>query len=382
MANPNGLQVARRLVLRGTEKRELGRIKRAHTSEQRLAQRASIILMCGQGLTNSQIADELGVSVKTVRKWRERFVFDRIDGLNDEPRSGRPTRFDSGPRHEVFSLAVSPPPPPYARWTVDLLAEHLVGRGLVKAISRETVSLWLRTADIKPHRFRYWLTSHDPDFKVKRDRVIAIYQNPPCCAEVLCVDEKTSIQALERLHPDLPAGPRWRRRQEFEYVRHGTVHLLAAFNVRTGKVVADVLLGRNTSAAFIRFLKRLLRAHPPDRQIYLIMDNGTTHKSKETQDFLKTQPRLVPIFLPTHASWLNQVEIWFSALSRQALRGASFASREDLRRRLLDYVKLHNRALAQPYAWSTQGKPLSSGRIKTGRAVKALLGRAQRRAVV
>lgn len=374
--------MARRLVLRGAERRELGRITRAHTSEQRMVLRASIILLCGRGQTNSQVADELATSVKTVRKWRERFAFDRMEGLHDESRSGRPPSFDSGQRHEVFSLAVSPPPPPFARWTVDLLAEHLVVRGWVKAISRETVSMWLRTADIKPHRFRYWLTSQDPEFRVKRDRVIALYENPPCCAEVLCVDEKTSIQALERIHPDLPAGRGWRRRHEFEYVRHGTVHLLAAFNVKTGKVVAEVLLGRYTSAAFIRFLKRLLRAYPPDRAIYLVLDNGATHKSKETQEFFRTQPRLVPVFLPTHASWLNQVEIWFSVLSRQALRGVSFASREDLRQRLLDYVKLHNQALAEPYAWSTKGKPLSSGRKKTGRAVKALFRRAQRRAVV
>jgi transposase len=228
---------------------------------------------------------------------------------------------------------------------------------------------------------RYWLTSQDPDFTAKRDRVVALYRNPPCCAEVICVDEKTSIQALERLHPDIPACRRWRRRQEFEYVRHGTVHLLAGFNVRTGRVTADVLLTKNTSTAFIRFLKRLLAAYP-GRTLYLVLDNGSTHKSRETKAFLRTEPRLVPVYLPTHASWLNQVEIWFSVLSRQMLRGASFTSRKALRCQLLTYVRIHNRHLAHAYDWSTKGKPLCSGRKNTRGAVKALLRSAKRRAIV
>lgn len=381
MANPTGLQQARRLVLRGSERRVLCRIVRAQKSEQRMVLRASIILKCALGLTSSSVADDLNVSVRTVRKWRDRFASDRMEGLQDARRSGRPARFDSGQRHELFTLAVSPPPPPFARWTADLLADYLVVQGWVPSISRETVSLWLRTADIKPHRLRYWLTSQDPDFKAKRDRVVGLYRSPPCCAEVICVDEKTSIQALERLHPDIPACRRWRRRQEFEYIRHGTVHLVAGFNVRTGRVIADVLLTKNDSSAFIRFLKRLLTAHP-DRTLYLILDNGTTHKSHQTKAFLKTQPRLVPVYLPTHASWLNQVEIWFSVLSRQVLRGASFTSREALRTQLRSYIRVHNRHLAHAYDWSTKGKPLCSGRKDTRGAVKALLRSAKRRAVV
>jgi transposase len=345
--------------------------------------RAKIVLLAGAGVNNNEIADRLGISIKTARKWRGRFGDDRLEGLLDAERSGRPAQFGSTVRHDLFSLVVSPPPPPFARWTVDLLAEHLVESGIVQKISRDTVSLWLRSADIKPHRCRYWLTSKDPDFQAKRDRVINIYLNPPMDGEVLCVDEKTSIQALEHKYPEKPVRPGRRRAREFEYIRHGTAHLLAAFNVATGSVITEVLVGKkNDSAAFIKFLRRLLKAYPKGRKLYLVLDNGTTHRSKETKNFLDSQPRLVPVFLPTHASWLNQVEIWFSVLSRQALKNVSFASREALRDRILDYVALHNKKLAHPYKWTSKGKPLTGGKKKSGGAVKAFLGRTKRRAVI
>lgn len=359
------------------------RVVRAHKSEQRMVLRAKIVLLAALGLTNCEIAQQLEVSVKTVRKWRERFGLDRMEGLLDAERPGRPANFSVTERHDLFTLVVSPPPPPFARWTTDLLADYMVRKGMVKSISRETVSTWLRTADIKPHRCRYWLSSKDPDFVAKRDRVIGLYLRPPDDGEVLCVDEKTSIPAREHKYPDKPVrSGRWRAR-EFEYIRHGTVHLLAAFNVATGKVLAEVLVGKkNDSAAFIRFLRRLLRAYPPSRKLYLILDNGTTHKSSATKKFFESQPRLVPVYLPTHASWLNQVEIWFSALSRQALKNVSFKSREDLRDRILHYVEIHNRELAHPYNWTSKGRPLAGGKKKPRRAIKALLRRPKRRATV
>jgi len=173
---------------------------------------------------------------------------------------------------------------------------------------------------------------------------------------VICVDEKTSIQALERKHPDSPPRAHRNRRIAFEYKRHGVVNLLAAFNVQTGEVAAECI-DKNDSAAFIRFIRWLMQLYPK-RKLYLVLDNGTTHRSKETEAFLARHPRLIPVFTPTHASWLNQVEIWFSLLSRQALRHVSFRSKDELRERILDYVDTYN-ASAHPFEWTSKGKPLA-----------------------
>ena len=373
------LQQAIRVQLTGTERRALQRISGAHTSEQRMALRAKVVLWANLGLNNCQIADQMGIDVKTARKWRGRFCLSGLEGLHDEPRSGRPFRFDSGVRNEVFTAVVGDPPEPFGVWTLDLLAKHLVDNTLVGSISIETISYWLRTADIKPHRVRGWLHSNDPNFREKRDRIAALYRNPPADGELLSVDEKTSIPARERIRKDGRVEPGRLKRHEFEYVRHGTVHLLACFNVRTGEVIAEIPSGKNDSDAFIQFLRKLMRHHPR-RKLYLILDNGSTHCSKKTKAFFSKHPRLVPVYTPTHASWLNQIEIWFSVLSRQALRKVSFSSREKLIERLEAYVEIHNRELAMAYEWSTKDKPLTGVTAKERRRSRSI-ARAFRTAV-
>lgn len=354
-------RVATRITLRGKERRILQRVVRAHTSEQRYVLRARIILRASLGDNNCKIADELAVDLKTVRKWRDRFAASRLEGLWDAPRSGRPEQFSATQRLEVFTALVGPPPLPYSRWTVDLLANHLVETGIVPTIGRETVSLWLRSADVKPHRIKYWLTSNDPEFKKKRDQVIGLYLNPPKDGIVISIDEKTSIQALERTRPGAPPQPHRNRRIDFEYKRHGVVNLIAAFVVHSGAVVGECI-EKNDSAAFIRFIRRIMKTFPR-KKLYLILDNGTTHRSKETKAFLARHPRLVPVFTPTHASWLNQIEIWFSLLSRQALRNVSFRSRDELRDRILQYIDVYNGS-AHPFEWTSKGKPLKGRRAK------------------
>ncbi len=345
-----------RITLRGRERRILKRVVRAHTSEQREVLRARIVLLAALGNNNSRIANELNVGVQTVRKWRDRFAAARLEGLWDAPRSGRPAQFSSAQRHEVFTLLVGPPPFPYARWTVDLLANDLVARGIVPSIGRESVSLWLRTADVKPHRVKYWLTSKDPAFKVKRDRIIDLYLNPPQDGIVISIEEKTSIQALERTRPESPPRPHRNRRVEFEYRRHGVVNLIAAFTVHSGDVLGECV-DKNDSRTFIRFIRQIMKAHPTGK-LYLVLDNGTTHRSKETAAFFAQHSRLVPVFTPTHASWLNQVEIWFSLLSRQALRNVSFRSRKELGDRILHYITEYNGS-ARPFKWTSKGQPLA-----------------------
>lgn len=359
-----GTPEATRITLQGSERRTLKRVVRAHTSEQREVLRARIVLLAADGLNNCQIADQLTCDLKTVRKWRDRFAAHRLEGLWDAPRVGRPSKFTATQRHDVFAAVVGQPPVPYARWTVDLLANALVEKGVVSSISRETVSLWLRSADVKPHRVKYWLTSNDPNFKEKKDAIIELYLNPPKDGIVISVDEKTSIQALERTRPEAPPRPHRHRRIEFEYKRHGVVNLIAAFTVHCGDVIADCI-EKNDSAAFIRFIRRIMKAHPKGK-LYLVLDNGTTHRSKETAAFFAKHPRLVPVFTPTHASWLNQVEIWFSLLSRQALRNVNFRSRAELRDRILQYVEEYNRS-ARPFKWTSKGQPLAGRRAKVSR---------------
>lgn len=320
--------------------------------------RARIVLLAGLAVDNCEIANQLCIDVKTVRKWRGRYNELGLEGLDDELRSGRPRQFGFEVRQEVFTAVVGEPPEPYSTWSLDLLVKRLLDLELVESISIETVSYWLRTADIKPHRVRGWLNSKDPNFREKRDRIAALYRNPPRDGELLCLDEKTSIRARERIRQDHPAGPGQAKKHEWEYFRHGTVHLLACFNVRTGQVDHEIPTGKNDSPAFISFLKKVMKLYPR-RKLYLILDNGTTHCSKATKKFFLRNPRLVPVFTPTHASWLNQIEIWFSVLHRQALYRASFTSRQHLMERLEAYIELHNRELAHPYEWSTKDKPLT-----------------------
>jgi transposase len=337
-----------------------------------MALRANVVLYASLGWNNHEIAMQLGVSVKTVRKWRRRYSHDGMEGLYDEPRSGRPFVFDSAARTELFSAVVGPPPEPYAAWSLDLLAKRLVDGKFVKTISIETVSYWLRTADLKPHRVRGWLNSQDPDFRVKRDAILELYRNPPKDGVLLSVDEKTGIQALERVRKEQPERRGQRRRIEWEYKRHGTVNLISSFNVATGQIVSEILEGKNDSDAFINFLRKLMEEIHPKDKIYLILDNGTTHVSHKTRNFFEENKRLVPVFTPKHASWLNQIEMWFSVLSRHALRKVSFPSLGELRERIEAYIGLHNRELAMPYEWSTNGKPLKGASAKQRRRLRNL----------
>lgn len=344
-----------RITLLGSEKRELRRIVRAHKSEQRAVLRARIVLLAAQDLNNCVIADELGCHVQTVRKWRSRFAGGRLENLRDLPREGRPPKFEAHMRHQAIATLLGPPPGADARWTLDSAVEALIQRGIVTTISRETLSRWLRTFDLKPHRCRYWLNSKDPDFQPKMARIVDLYIHKPEDGRVISIDEKTCIPARERIRPDSPARPGRIRRQEFEYRRHGTVQLIAAFEVHSGRVFAKCV-DKNDSDAFIGFLQELSRQYPLEK-LYLVMDNGTTHRSKATTKFLASQPLMEPVFTPTHASWLNQVEIWFSVLSRRALRNMSFDSRDELVRHIAHFVQAHNQT-AKPYRWTRTGEPL------------------------
>ena len=345
--------VARRaaeLVLTEGQRAELERIVRAARSEQRLVKRARVALLAEQGLSNEAIAALVSLSPHKVGKWRRRVAAQGIEGIADRPRPGGPRRYGHDERLRVFQTACAPPPAGETQWTVRSLAAAVgIGKSQTHAILAE--------ADLKPHQVRSWLTSIDPDFETKQAEVCGLYLNPPEGAIVVSIDEKTSVQAKEPIRKEIPIAPGRPARREFEYKRHGTVALLAALLVHSGEIKGSVY-ERNSRLEFLDFLQLLEHAIPADKQVHAILDNLQVHKTAEVVAWLEDHPRWHFHFTPTHASWLNQIELFFSILSRRLLRRGTFTSKDDLKTQLLNFIERYN-PTAKPFAWTYQGKPLT-----------------------
>lgn len=336
------------LHLNGRRRRKLLAMVGAASCPQSVGLRARIVLLAADGLANSAIAAEVGCSEPAVRRWRLRFVRRGVPGLFDRPRSGRPERYGPSDRLAVIAVATSLPPEGAARWTQTLIAEHLAERGMT--LSRASVRRTLAEARVRPHKVRGWLNRADDDtFWTKAGAVCRLYLHIPADTLLVSVDEKTGIQARSRIRPTQNPLPGRDRRLEFEYRRHGTVSIVAAMDVATGQVIAE-RIERNDSAHFIRFLTMLDRSTDPALRIHLIMDNGSSHTSKATRAWLATHPRFSVTHTPKHASWLNMIEQWFSALTRRVLRGGDFASRDDLEAKITAFTIRYNRT-ARPYRW-------------------------------
>ena len=330
-------------------RRKLEQIVAAATSPQRLVLRARIVLAAAGGAANAAIARDLGCGVAVVRIWRGRFACRGIPGLSDKPRSGRPETHGPSARLAVLAVATSVPPDGESQWSHALIAGHLRERGL--AISPATVGRVLAEAKVRPHKVRGWLNrADDPAFWVRAGQICRLYLNPPPGTVLISVDEKTGIQAKSRKHPQIPARPGRDARREFEYVRHGTVSIIAAMNVTTGEVIAE-RIDNNDSAAFTGFLAMLHQMIPPPLRIHLIMDNGSSHTSAATRAWLAARPRFSVTYTPKHASWLNIIEQWFGVLTRRLLRRGDFASRDDLEAKITAFTIRHNKN-ARPYRWS------------------------------
>jgi transposase len=328
--------------------RKLMQIISAGTSPQRLVLRAKIILAAAEGTPNAQIARDLSCSENRVRTWRGRFAVHGIPGIFDKPRTGRPETHGPSARLAVVAAATSVPPGGESCWSHTLLARHLQERGL--GISPATVGRVLADADVRPHKVRGWLNrAGDPSFWARAGAVCRLYLDPPPGTVLISIDEKTGIQAKSRTRPDIPGAPGRPARREFEYVRHGTVSIIAAMNVTTGEVIAQ-RIRRNDSVTFIRFLAMLSQCTPPGLRIHLIMDNGSSHTSKATRAWIAAHSRFSATYTPKHASWLNMVEQWFSVLTRKLLRRGDFASREDLEAQITEFTVNHNET-AHPYKW-------------------------------
>ena len=330
-------------------RRKLEQIVRASSSPQRLVLRARIVLLAAEGKTNAQIARELGCSVAVARTWRRRFAVRGTLGLFDKPRSGRPEVHGPSVRLAVLAVATSVPPDGESQWSHAMIAAHLAGRGL--AISAATVGRALSQAKVRPHKVRGWLNrADDPTFWIRAGAVCRLYLSPPPGTVLISIDEKTGIQARSRKHPGIPARPGRDARREFEYVRHGTISIIAAMNVTTGEVITE-RIEKNDSATFIAFLAMLHQMIPPQLRIRLIMDNGSSHTSAATRAWLAAHPRFQVTYTPKHASWLNMIEQWFGVLTRRLLRRGDFASRDDLEAKIIAFTMRHNKN-ARPYRWS------------------------------
>lgn len=320
---------------------------RSYKAERRLHVRAQIILDWMNGLTYEASSEKNGVTKTMIGKWRKRFAAEGLAGLTDAPRPGKPARFTEADRNNVIHLACQRTDSGTQRYSQHEIAERC-------GMSQSWVSEILRAADLKPHKTDYWCgNSPDPDFESKMIDIIGLYLNPPEHALVLSVDEKTQMQALDRTQPELPLRAGTPRRITTTYKRNGTVNLMAALAVHTGEITAREV-DRNNSENFLKFLKHLDRKYR-NVQIHIILDNLATHKNKAVKEWLSKKRKFHLHFTPTYASWLNQIEIWFSIMSRKILKDGVWHSRRQLVDQLMSYIKEYNEKAAKPFNW-TYGK--------------------------
>jgi transposase len=338
------------------QRRVLQNLARSRTAPLRAVQRAQIVLAAADGAANAAIARRLSIQPATVRTWRGRFAAHGLAGLADRPRPGRPPRYGPDTHLRIVAAVTSQRPEVDTVWSHRLLAEHLEP---VDGISASQIGRILADLDLKPHRVRGWLTRRaDPAFFTRASEVCDLYLHQPDQSAVICVDEKTAIAARSRKHPDQPCGPGHIARQEFEYVRHGTVSIIAALDVHTGHV-ETARITRNDSTTFIDFLTRLDQRVDPTLTIHLVLDNGAPHTSKATKKWLREHPRFQPHHTPAHASWLDQAELFFSILTRRLLRRGEFSSQQDLADRIERFTTVYNRT-AKPFRWTYDGRPLKA----------------------
>jgi transposase len=332
---------AREVRLRRGDRKELEARCRSPRTVQRDLKRARIVLLAADGWSTRAIAKEVGVQPRIVSLWRHRYADQGLDGLKDKPRPGKTPLYTPATDKRILGRLDQPPPAGFGRWTGPLLAKALGD------VDVQYVWRCLRHYKIDLATRKSWCESNDPDFAAKAADVVGLYVNPPAKAIVLCVDEKPSIQALERAqgYLKLPNG-RALTGQSHDYTRHGTTTLFAALHLATGKVIA-AHSKRRRRVEFLGFMDGVVAAFP-DRELHVVLDNLNTHKKNER--WLKKHPRVHFHFTPTRASWLNQVETWFSILQGQSLSGASFTAIAQLQEHIDAFIAAYNQH-AQPFAW-------------------------------
>jgi transposase len=316
---------------------------RRSKSANALAMRSRIVLAAADGLGNTAIADKLDIHVSSARKWRSRFVAERLEGLLDEPRPGRPRTVSDDQVEAVITRTLESTPTTATHWSTRSLAAEL-------GMSQTAVSRIWRAFGLAPHKQDSWKLSKDPLFVDKVRDVVGLYLNPPERALVLCVDEKTQIQALNRTAPVFPMLPGTPARASHDYVRHGTSSLYAALDLTTGKVIG-ALHRRHRAREFLAFLKTIDANVPADLDVHLVLDNASTHKTPAVQRWLTAHPRFVVHFTPTSASWLNLVERWFAELTTKKLRRGTHTSVRQLNADIRAWIDTWNDN-PRPYIWT------------------------------
>jgi transposase len=331
------------LNITAEEKEKLEMLARRPKSAQAMAMRARIVLGCGEGRPNSAVAKQLKITGATVCKWRERFRKKRLEGLLDEPRPGAPRSISDKQVEAVVTATLETMPKHSTQWSTRLMAEK---SGLSQSA---IVRIW-KTFGLQPHRVETFKLSKDPQFIEKVRDIVGLYMNPPERAVVLCVDEKSQVQALNRTQPILPMSPGVPARQSHDYERHGTTSLFAAMDVKTGKTISAVHR-RHRHQEFLKFLDAIDASLPPDTEVHIVMDNYGTHKVDKVRRWFLRHPRYHAHFIPTSSSWLNLVERLFAELTERCVRRGSHTAVRQLERAMLDYLDQRNKH-PKPFTWT------------------------------
>lgn len=315
---------------------------RQHKAARSLSDRCRMILLCAEGLTSKEVAKRLGAHEHTVGKWRRRFVRDRIEGLTDEYRPGRPRTVSDMQVAEVIERTLNTTPKDATHWSIRSMAAET-------GLSHTTIRRIWNAFGLQPHRSETFKLSSDPLFVDKVQDIVGLYLSPPDRAIVLCVDEKSQIQALDREQPVLPMAPGMAERRTHTYIRNGTTSLFAALDIATGAVIGKCYK-RHRATEFLDFLKQIDRQMPEGPEVHLVMDNYATHKTPKIKAWLARRPHWHIHFTPTSASWINQVERWFAELTRKQLRRGVHRSTTELKADIMAFIEAHNEN-PKPYKW-------------------------------
>jgi putative transposase len=338
-----GRRKKREVVLSVEQKAQLDGIASSRSMPHGLARRAQIVLWSAEGRSDYAIADRLRVSRPTVAKWRRRYAELGLEGLYDEIRPGRPRSIEDDEVAEVVHRTLETEPPEATHWTVRSMADEC-------GLSKSTIQRIWTTFGLQPHRREHFKLSNDAFFVEKVRDICGLYLNPPDKALVLCVDEKSQIQALERSQPLLPLGLGYAEGVTHDYRRHGTTTLFAALDVANGQVITQCKK-RHRHQEYLEFLRHIERNVPSELDVHLIVDNCATHKHIKVKRWLAERPHWQVHYTPTYSSWLNQVEIWFNIITQRAIRRGSFRSVKQLVEKIERFVENHNRTTA-PFAWT------------------------------
>lgn len=336
-------QAAPQIVLSEQERTDLDALASRRSTAQAMALRARIVLACAEGIESKEVAAELGLAENTVGKWRRRFAERRLDGLYDAPRSGTPRTIDDARIEAVIVKTLESTPENATHWSSRAMAK-------ASGVSISSVQRIWRAFGLAPHRLETFKLSTDPDFVAKVRDIVGLYMSPPDRAIVLCVDEKSQIQALDRSQPMLPMRPGQAARRTHDYKRHGTTSLFAALDIATGAVIGKCY-GRHRAREFRKFLDEIEANVPADLDIHIVMDNYATHKTALIRRWFAKRPRWHVHLTPTGASWLNQVERFFALITDKKIRRGIYRSVQALRADIASFIERHN-ADPKPFRWA------------------------------